>query len=389
MKAENISRGLVSDDVSVRWQESAEKSGEDFGSLLVMNDTTVAENAPYGENLPGPMALSVASACPSVDAVDFGQAVALYHRNSVSCPSSESENSLAATESGPPGLGAERTAVQTGPAASSPSDSPSAFSQVMDGIKGFFSQLFSPQNAPAYAAAPMVRDVGDKGPLEGERAAQWIDVKGNDENAAPFFNKVLTVLTFGLWHSGDREDPGKVSASALSTASDAATVGAENELDGQISASSRQNLPSGKNAAANLSIAGGAGGAMRREVVAKIQKAIQDAAIKHDLSADLIAAVIKVESNFNPHAISKEGAGGLMQLMPSTARKLAVKDRFDISENIDAGARYLKTLLERFDGKVDLALAAYNAGPEAVEKYRGVPPYQQTRRYLKEVMRYS
>jgi soluble lytic murein transglycosylase-like protein len=126
-----------------------------------------------------------------------------------------------------------------------------------------------------------------------------------------------------------------------------------------------------------------------RQVPEHIQTAIRKAAHKHQLPAELIAAVIRVESNFDPKAVSSEGAAGLMQLMPSTARELGVRNRYDIRENIDGGTRYLKEMLERFDGNLELALAAYNAGPGAVERHQGIPPYRETQRYVKKVLAYS
>jgi len=115
---------------------------------------------------------------------------------------------------------------------------------------------------------------------------------------------------------------------------------------------------------------------------------IAESARKYDLPEKLLSAVIKVESNFNPRAVSSEGARGLMQLMPATARQLGVKNSFDIQQNVDAGSRYLKDMLDRYDGRIDLALAAYNAGPGAVDRYGGIPPYRETKGYIKKVMAY-
>lgn len=120
----------------------------------------------------------------------------------------------------------------------------------------------------------------------------------------------------------------------------------------------------------------------------QIQKAIDDSARKFKLPVQLVTAIIKVESNFNPRAVSSEGARGLMQLMPSTARNLGVRNAFDITQNINGGCKYLKGLLEQFDGNLELAVAAYNAGPGAVEKYGRVPPYKETQNYVKRVLAY-
>jgi hypothetical protein len=107
------------------------------------------------------------------------------------------------------------------------------------------------------------------------------------------------------------------------------------------------------------------------------------------LSPDLVRAVIQVESAFNPKAVSPKGAMGLMQLMPATARELGVTDPFHPGENIRGGVQYLKQLMDRYDQKVELALAAYNAGPESVARYGDVPPYRETQAYVKKVTRTS
>jgi soluble lytic murein transglycosylase-like protein len=112
---------------------------------------------------------------------------------------------------------------------------------------------------------------------------------------------------------------------------------------------------------------------------------IRAAAQRHGLDEHLIASVIAAESNFNPRAVSRRHARGLMQLRPATAAQLGVADVFHPAENIEAGTRYLKELLQRY-GDLPLALAAYNAGPERVEQYRGVPPFPETRAYVRRVL---
>ena len=104
------------------------------------------------------------------------------------------------------------------------------------------------------------------------------------------------------------------------------------------------------------------------------------------LSPRLVQSVVQVESGYNPRALSSKGAQGLMQLMPGTARELGVGDAFDPEENIRGGTRYLRQQLDRFDGDLTLALAAYNAGPTAVSRYGGIPPYRETQRYVQKVL---
>jgi soluble lytic murein transglycosylase-like protein len=116
---------------------------------------------------------------------------------------------------------------------------------------------------------------------------------------------------------------------------------------------------------------------------------ILQAADEHDIEPALIRAVILAESNYNPKAVSKRGARGLMQLMPSTAAALGVVDLFDPADNINGGVKYLRQLLDRFDNDVRLALAAYNAGSRHVRNYNGVPPFRSTRLYIKKVFKYQ
>jgi Transglycosylase SLT domain len=112
---------------------------------------------------------------------------------------------------------------------------------------------------------------------------------------------------------------------------------------------------------------------------------IADSARAHGVAPELVASVIAIESNFNPNAVSWRSARGLMQLMPETAARFGVTQVFDPRQNIDAGTRYLKELLLRYNGDLSLTLAAYNAGPERVELYRAVPPYRETRNYVRRV----
>jgi len=117
-----------------------------------------------------------------------------------------------------------------------------------------------------------------------------------------------------------------------------------------------------------------------------IDDVIEDAAKRHGVDANLVRAVIKVESNFNPNAVSRKGAMGLMQLMPSTARSMNVSNPFDPEQNVEAGVKHLRGLLDNFNGDVALSLAAYNAGECAVKRYAGrVPPYSETRDYVRRI----
>jgi soluble lytic murein transglycosylase len=111
-------------------------------------------------------------------------------------------------------------------------------------------------------------------------------------------------------------------------------------------------------------------------------------AAEHGVDASLVRAIIRVESNFQPLAVSRKGAQGLMQLMPATAGRFAVGNPFDPAENIRGGVQYLRTLLDLFPGQLTLALAAYNAGENAVLKHRGIPPYAETREYVARVLRH-
>jgi soluble lytic murein transglycosylase-like protein len=118
-----------------------------------------------------------------------------------------------------------------------------------------------------------------------------------------------------------------------------------------------------------------------------LKSIVSVASNQHQVDADFIASVIHAESAGNPRAVSPKGAQGLMQLMPGTASKLGVKDSFDAAENVDGGVRYLRALLLLYNGDMVKALAAYNAGPQRVQQYKGVPPYRETQAYVARVIK--
>ncbi|MBI3476122.1 MAG: lytic transglycosylase domain-containing protein [Acidobacteria bacterium] len=118
-----------------------------------------------------------------------------------------------------------------------------------------------------------------------------------------------------------------------------------------------------------------------------LNQVVKSASANYHLDPDLVNSVIRAESGFNTRAVSRKGAQGLMQLMPGTAEKLGVTNPLDPAANVDGGARYLRTLLERYNYDLVKALAAYNAGPMRVEQYRGVPPYRETRAYVNGIVR--
>ena len=116
-----------------------------------------------------------------------------------------------------------------------------------------------------------------------------------------------------------------------------------------------------------------------------VEKLVREAADRHSVDAALVRAVIETESHWNPIAVSRRGAAGLMQLIPTTAQRFGANDVFNPKQNVDAGVHYLKTLLERYNGNLDLALAAYNAGEGAVDRAHGVPAFRETRNYVQKV----
>jgi len=127
-------------------------------------------------------------------------------------------------------------------------------------------------------------------------------------------------------------------------------------------------------------------GDSQRQLLDRLARTV---ARRYELDEELVSAVVRAESGYDPAAVSRVGAVGLMQLMPATAAELEVDDPFDPEQNLDGGVRYLKWMLDRFEGEVDLALAAYNAGPAAVDRYGGIPPYPETRSYVRRVLTWA
>ena len=137
---------------------------------------------------------------------------------------------------------------------------------------------------------------------------------------------------------------------------------------------------------ANIYTAQASSGAEKMSMREKINDIVSRMSKKHGVDEKLVNALIKQESGFNPNAKSKVGAMGLMQLMPSTAKGLGVTNPLDPEQNVDGGVKYLKSMLNKYNGNIILALAAYNAGPGAVDKYDGVPPYKETQNYVKSIL---
>jgi len=194
----------------------------------------------------------------------------------------------------------------------------------------------------------------------------------------------------GIFEGGSQTLPPQPQTSDTMTALQSQFDSLMKELNKELGALEKRFSAAIKQLAKNCQPAGGVSGAAPSKPQApnrqRYEAVVSQAAQRNEIDPALINSVIHQESGFDPHARSSAGAMGLMQLMPETAKALGVRDPFDPAQNVEGGTRLLRQLLDRYSGKLDLALAAYNAGLNAVDKYGGVPPYEETQNYVRSIL---
>ena len=220
----------------------------------------------------------------------------------------------------------------------------------------------------------------------GNQQLNQINTKPNGLTVVDYLNNPVRVTCRYTYRTtAPNSDPNAAKPDETATTSTAMKAKSSAIDSKALSRSKRKPMQLIKTAAAN-SAPNQKGSNPNRMIEGSIHKAAQ----KYNLPTALIRGVIRAESNFEVKAVSRAGAQGLMQLMPGTAKELGVENPFDIEQNIDGGARYLRKMLDSFGGDIKVALAAYNAGPGTVAKYGGqIPPYQETERYIDRVLKFS
>jgi len=197
------------------------------------------------------------------------------------------------------------------------------------------------------------------------------------------FKQVLDDFDSGLTDSTSKEVENSLEASTATNKVSTLSTSATNNSEGNSNIINTNSLVSDVSSVNNASLS-----TTIRQISGntKYDSIISEMAQKYDVPFDLVKAVINAESSFNSSATSSTGAMGLMQLMPATAKWLGVNNAYNARDNIEGGAKYLSYLLDRFDGNLKLAVAGYNAGPGNVEKYKGIPPFQETQNYVKKIL---
>ncbi len=379
MKPLSISHNFQFDKEVNRTKESPVKGAEDFRSMLDPAKFQSSDTDPASVSRPATFTQPYHMAAKLGMVVKKPERFVVYHNKRFyflkgksgdfhPLPLSQGQDGVPLANSLPGKQQASVYQTQQGTASSAPPNTPSLLTK----IKDWFSELFSAESSPQPQSS---------NPQQANTAGLGSSLLGLSKDFGSLFTHA------GQSSSTPETSPSAASAGNLTKLSGAAGQAPQN--DANPAGTGRQNLPSGTNKGGTATFTTVAAGPLHNQgTTDRIHQAIRDASAKYGLPTELVAAVVKVESGFNPHAVSPAGAKGLMQLMPTTAQAFQVTNCFNIEQNIDAGCRYLKQLLHQFDGKLKLALAAYNAGSGAVKEYGGIPPYHETRLYVRKVLAY-